>query len=79
MIFCWSFGLSVDYELFLLFRIRREFILHDDNDRATVAGLAVVGPVITGAGRRSRSTVRVRGVRGGPMGRLRQSPQGGST
>jgi RND superfamily putative drug exporter len=50
MIFCLSFGLSMDYELFLLFRIRREFILHGDNDRATVEGLAAVGPVITGAG-----------------------------
>jgi RND superfamily putative drug exporter len=50
MIFCLSFGLSMDYELFLLFRIRREFLVHRDNDRATVAGLAGVAPVITGAG-----------------------------
>ena len=50
MIFCLSFGLSMDYELFLLFRIQRQFSLHGDNDRATVEGLAAVGPVITGAG-----------------------------
>ena len=50
MIFCLSFGLSMDYELFLLFRIRREYLAHGDNDRATIAGLAAVGPVITGAG-----------------------------
>ncbi|MFI4890005.1 MAG: MMPL family transporter [Steroidobacterales bacterium] len=50
MIFCMSFGLSMDYELFLLFRIQREFLEHGDNDRATVAGLAAVAPVITGAG-----------------------------
>ncbi len=50
MIFCLSFGLSMDYELFLLFRIRREFLARADNDRATVAGLAAVAPVITGAG-----------------------------
>jgi putative drug exporter of the RND superfamily len=50
MIFCLSFGLSMDYELFLLFRIRREYLAHADNDRATVAGLAGVAPVITGAG-----------------------------
>ncbi len=50
MIFCLSFGLSMDYELFLLFRIQREFAAHGDNDRATVRGLAAVGPVITGAG-----------------------------
>jgi putative drug exporter of the RND superfamily len=50
MIFCLSFGLSMDYELFLLFRIQRQFALHRDNDRATAEGLAAVGPVITGAG-----------------------------
>ena len=50
MIFCLSFGLSMDYELFLLFRIQREYHKHCDNNRATVAGLAAVAPVITGAG-----------------------------
>ncbi len=50
MIFCLSFGLSMDYELFLLFRIQREYLEHGDNDRATVTGLAAVAPVITGAG-----------------------------
>ncbi len=50
MIFCLSFGLSMDYELFLLFRIRREYLIDGDNDRATVAGLVAVAPVITGAG-----------------------------
>jgi RND superfamily putative drug exporter len=50
MVFCLSFGLSMDYELFLLFRIQREYDRDGDNDRATVAGLAAVAPVITGAG-----------------------------
>ncbi len=50
MIFCLSFGLSMDYELFLLFRIQREYLAHGDNERATVDGLAAVAPVITGAG-----------------------------
>jgi putative drug exporter of the RND superfamily len=50
MIFCLSFGLSMDYELFLLFRIQREYLKHGDNHRATVTGLATVAPVITGAG-----------------------------
>jgi len=50
MIFCLSFGLSMDYELFLLFRIRREYLTSGDNDRATIEGLAAVAPVITGAG-----------------------------
>lgn len=50
MIFCLSFGLSMDYELFLLFRIQQEYVLDCDNSRATAAGLADVAPVITGAG-----------------------------
>jgi RND superfamily putative drug exporter len=50
MVFCLSFGLSMDYELFLLFRIRRAYAAERDNDRATVAGLVAVAPVITGAG-----------------------------
>lgn len=50
MIFCLSFGLSMDYELFLLFRIQKEYREQGDNDRATVSGLAAVAPVITGAG-----------------------------
>jgi RND superfamily putative drug exporter len=50
MVFCLSFGLSMDYELFLLFRIKREYDKDGDNSRATVAGLAAVAPVITGAG-----------------------------
>jgi RND superfamily putative drug exporter len=50
MVFCLSFGLSMDYELFLLFRIKHEYDIDHNNDRATVAGLAAVAPVITGAG-----------------------------
>jgi RND superfamily putative drug exporter len=50
MVFCLSFGLSMDYELFLLFRIKRAYAALRDNDQATVAGLVAVAPVITGAG-----------------------------
>ena len=50
MVFCLSFGLSMDYELFLLFRIKRAYMAECDNDRATVSGLVAVAPVITGAG-----------------------------
>jgi RND superfamily putative drug exporter len=50
MVFCLSFGLSMDYELFLLFRIRREYLVDHNNNRATIDGLAAVAPVITGAG-----------------------------
>jgi RND superfamily putative drug exporter len=50
MVFCLSFGLSMDYELFLLFRIQQEYQRDGDNNRATIEGLAAVAPVITGAG-----------------------------
>jgi RND superfamily putative drug exporter len=50
MVFCLSFGLSMDYELFLLFRIQQEYRIDRDNNLATVTGLAAVAPVITGAG-----------------------------
>ena len=50
MVFCLSFGLSMDYELFLLFRIKRAYAAERDNDKAIVSGLVNVAPVITGAG-----------------------------
>ena len=50
MVFCLSFGLSVDYELFLLFRVQQEYRRDPDNNRAIIEGLAAVAPVITGAG-----------------------------
>lgn len=50
MVFCLSFGLSMDYELFMLFRIQHEYQRDCDNTRATIDGLAAVAPVITGAG-----------------------------
>jgi putative drug exporter of the RND superfamily len=50
MVFCLSFGLSMDYELFLLFRIQQEYRRDRDNNRAIIDGLAAVAPVITGAG-----------------------------
>ncbi len=50
MVFCLSFGLSMDYELFLLFSIQRHYARDGNNNRATVDGLVAVAPVITGAG-----------------------------
>jgi putative drug exporter of the RND superfamily len=49
MIFCLSFGVSMDYELFLLFRIVAEFRRDGDTTRATVAGVGSAAPVVTGA------------------------------
>jgi putative drug exporter of the RND superfamily len=49
MIFCLSFGISMDYELFMLFQIAGAYRRHGGTPRATVAGIRHAGPVITGA------------------------------
>ena len=43
------FGLSMDYEVFLLSRIREEYLRTGDNDEAVVRGLAGTGRTITSA------------------------------
>jgi RND superfamily putative drug exporter len=43
------FSLSTDYELFLLSRIREEYLATGDNAGAVAAGLARTAPLITGA------------------------------
>jgi RND superfamily putative drug exporter len=43
------FGLSMDYEVFLLSRIQEEYRQHRDNARSIVAGLAHTGRVISSA------------------------------
>ena len=49
MIFCITFGLSMDYEIFLLSQIKRVYDETGDNDRATVDGISRTGSVITSA------------------------------
>ncbi|MFT4042089.1 MAG: MMPL family transporter [Gordonia sp. (in: high G+C Gram-positive bacteria)] len=53
LMFCIAFGLSMDYEVFLLGRIREEWLASDRsraaNDRSVAAGLAKTGRVITAA------------------------------
>jgi RND superfamily putative drug exporter len=49
MIFCVVFGLSMDYEVFLLSRIKEAYDAHGDNARATEEGLAATGGIITSA------------------------------
>jgi RND superfamily putative drug exporter len=39
----------MDYQVFLLSRIREDYLRHGDNDRAVVAGLERTGRVITAA------------------------------
>ena len=43
------FGLSMDYEVFLLSRIREHYLASADNDAAVVRGLASTARVITSA------------------------------
>ena len=49
MLFAILFGLSMDYEVFLLRRIREEYVRTGDNGRAVADGLATTARVITAA------------------------------
>lgn len=49
MMFAILFGLSMDYEVFLLSRIRERYLAHGDTTRAVTEGLASTGAVITAA------------------------------
>jgi RND superfamily putative drug exporter len=49
MMFAILFGLSMDYEVFLLSRVREEYLGHHDTSRAVAEGLAKTARVITAA------------------------------
>ena len=49
LLFCILFGLSMDYEVFLLSRVREEWLLTHQNRRAVARGLEKTGGVITNA------------------------------
>ena len=49
ILFAIVFGLSMDYEVFLVSRIREEWMRHRDPSRAVVDGVATTGRVITAA------------------------------
>ncbi len=46
---CVAFGLSMDYEVFVVARMKEEYDLHDDNNQAVAAGLQRTGRVVTAA------------------------------
>ncbi|MFJ4869977.1 MMPL family transporter [Streptomyces sp. NPDC088757] len=48
-VFAFLFGLSMDYEVFLLSRIREEYDAGHDTDRATVQGVARTGRLVSSA------------------------------
>jgi putative drug exporter of the RND superfamily len=49
LLFCIAFGLSMDYEVFLLSRIKEEYDLTGDNDEAVAVGLERTGKIVTAA------------------------------
>ncbi|MGH2368354.1 MAG: MMPL family transporter [Chloroflexota bacterium] len=49
LLFCTLFGLSMDYEVFLLSRVREAYLATGDNARSVALGLESSGRVITGA------------------------------
>lgn len=49
LMFCIAFGLSMDYEVFLLSRIKEEYDSIGDNDSAVALGLERTGRIITAA------------------------------
>jgi RND superfamily putative drug exporter len=49
LIFAFLFGLSMDYEVFILARMREEYDKSGDTDQAVIAGLGRTGRLVTGA------------------------------
>ena len=49
LMFCIAFGLSMDYEVFLLSRIKEEHDRTGDNDEAVAIGLERTGRIVTAA------------------------------
>jgi RND superfamily putative drug exporter len=49
LMFCIAFGLSMDYEVFLLSRIKEEHDRTGDNERSVAAGIERTGRIITAA------------------------------
>jgi uncharacterized membrane protein YdfJ with MMPL/SSD domain len=49
LIFAIVFGLSMDYEVFLMSRIRERYMVHGDNDRAVAEGLSTSARTISSA------------------------------
>lgn len=49
LMFCIAFGLSMDYEVFLLSRIKEEYDRTGDNEQAVALGLERTGSIITAA------------------------------
>jgi RND superfamily putative drug exporter len=49
LLFCIAFGLSMDYEVFLLSRIKEEYDLGHSNEESVAVGLEKTGSIVTAA------------------------------
>lgn len=49
LVFCIAFGVSMDYEVFLVARVREEYLATGDNDRSIAGGLRRTGRLVTAA------------------------------
>ena len=49
LMFCIAFGVSMDYEVFMLSRIKAEYDASHDNERSVVLGLQKTGGIVTAA------------------------------
>jgi RND superfamily putative drug exporter len=49
LLFCLAFGLSMDYEVFLLSRIKESHDFSGDNEEAVAVGLEQTGGIVTAA------------------------------
>ena len=49
ILFCVLFGLSMDYEVFMLAKVSERYQAGDDNREATAQGVATTAPLVTGA------------------------------
>jgi putative drug exporter of the RND superfamily len=49
MVFAFLFGLSMDYEVFILSRVREEYDVSGDTDEAVVVGISRTGRLVTSA------------------------------
>lgn len=49
LMFCVAYGLSMDYEVFIMSRVKEEYDRTGDNEAAVATGLERVGPLVTAA------------------------------
>ena len=74
IMFAILFGLSMDYEVLLLSRIRERYLAHGDNTRAVGEGIGITGGIITGAALIMVAVFAAFACRASPSSRRSASP-----